>query len=373
MSNPSITFFPVGNGNFTLIQVDGVNIVVDINGTKDEEGEDGKTSLEILRPFLPEVNGTRQLDVLCITHGDKDHCGGFAEFKQKIDGGQLVVGEIWHSNYDRTSDTEESKLPKDYLALRAEILRRRRFGNLKYGDVEVPLTAWQDESAAFSAARRPDSFSMKVLSPYFKDKGDRDWQVNDVSLVLNIEVLGLNVLHPGDSSAKTWQERIIPYTLSKDEMKDWAQAEFLIASHHGSFSFFGEDRDAVREADPYPDNYEALDYVAPEHLLVLAEKRFPTSRDESGKRPPHYAAYKWYHKWFRDNRRVSEDDEHPAQFKYTADGHIRLEHGDDGWELVDDWSPDDDGGGNGDGGGDDGGKGFRYRPGPTRRRGDEYA
>jgi hypothetical protein len=105
---------------------------------------------------------------------------------------------------------------------------------------------------------------------------------------------------------------------------------------------------------------------------VLAEKQFPTSRDESGRQPPHYAAYKWYHKWFREHRGVSEEDEHPEEFKYTADGHIRLERGDDGWELVDDWSPDDDGGGNGDGG-SDGDKGFRYRPGPTRRRGDEYA
>ena len=371
MSNPSITCFRVGNGNFTLIQIDGVNIVVDINGTKDEEGEDGKTSLEILRPFLPEEGGTRKLDVLCITHGDKDHCGGFAEFKQEIDGGRLVVGEIWHSNYDRTSDTAEAELPKDYLALRAEILRRRRSGNSKYGDVEVPLSAWQDESAAFSAARRPDGFSMKVLSPYYKDKGDRDWEVNDVSLVLNIEALGINVLHPGDSSAKTWQERIIPYTLSKDEMKEWAQAEFLIASHHGSCTFFGKDRDTVRVADPYPDNYEALDYVAPEHLLVLAEKRFPTSSGENDERPPDDAAYKWYHKWFRDNRGVSVDVGHPEQFKYTAEGHIRLEHGEDGWDWVRGWAPDDDGGG--DGGGDDGGRGFRYRPGPTRRGGDEYA
>ena len=365
MIDPSITFFKVGNGNFTLIQVDGVNVVVDINGTKEEEGTGGKTALEMLRPFLPVDGGVRRLDVLCITHGDQDHCGGFAEFKEEIDAGRLAVGEIWHSNYDRTLVTEESKLPKDYLALRAEILRRRRCGSSRYGDVEVPLSAWQDESAAFSAARRPDGFSMKVLSPYYKDKGDRDWQVNDVSLVLNIEVLGLNVLHPGDSSAKTWQERIIPYTLRRPGMEGWARAEILVASHHGSYSFFGENRDAVREADPYPDNYEALNFVEPDHLLVPAEKRFPTSRDKSGEDPPHYSAYKWYHKWFRENRGVSEYTLHPDEFKYTADGHVRLERSSDGWHWVDDWSPPDDDG--------DGGRGFVYRRGQTRRGGSEYA
>ena len=365
MGNPSITFFAVGNGNFTLIQVDGVNVVVDINGTKEEKGESGKTSLEILRPFLPREGGASRLDVLCITHGDRDHCGGFAEFKEEIDRGRLVVGEIWHSNYDRTSVTEASKLPPDYLALRTEILRRRRSGSPRYGDVEVPLTAWQDEGAAFSAARRPDGFSMKVLSPYYKDKGDKDWQVNDVSLVLNMEILGLNVLHPGDSSAKTWQERIIPYTLRRRGMGDWARAEILIASHHGSYSFFGENRDAVREANPHPDNYGALDYVGAGHLLVPAEKRFPTSRDKSGQEPPHYSAYKWYHRWFRDNRGVPESDPHPERFKYTAEGHVRLERGGDGWRWRDDWSPPD--------GGGDGGRGFVYRRGETRRGGSEYA
>jgi hypothetical protein len=363
VSDPSVTFFQVGNGNFTLIRVRDANIIVDINGTKEEKGAEGKTPLEMLRPFLPEEDGTLYLDVLCITHGDHDHCGGFAEFKEEMDAGRLVVGEVWHSNYDRTQVTEESELPEDYLALRAEILRRRGIENPGYGDVEVPLTAWQDETAAFSAVERPDGFSIKVLSPYYKDKGDEDWEVNDVSLVLNIEVLGLNILFPGDSSAKTWQERVIPYTLRKEGMEDWADAEILVAAHHGSYSFFGENREEVLNADPYPDNYEALDYGEPDFLLVLAEKRFPTSLDQSGARAPHYSAYKWYHKWFRENRGVSEGDEHPDQFKYTADGHLRLEYGDDGWEWRDDWSPDDDGGG----------KGFRYRRGPTRRGGDEYA
>ena len=372
MSHPSVTFFQVGNGNFTMIQLEDANIVVDINGTKEEESEEGQTPLEILQPLLPEEDGTLDLDVLCITHGDVDHCGGFAEFKEEIDEGRLVIGEIWHPNYDRTLVTEEEDLPEDYLKLHEEIMRRREASSEEYGDVEVPLTAWDDEEDAFLAVEKPDGFSMKVLSPYIKDDGDTDWDVNDVSLILNLEIEGLSILFPGDSGVKTWQERVIPYTLNKDGMEDWAEADFLIASHHGSFTFFGEDREEVREADPQPDNYETLNYVEPEHLLTLSEKRFPTTRDESGQQPPHYAAYKWYHKWFREHRGVSEDDKHPEQFKYTADGHIRLEYGDDGWKWVDDWSPDD-GGGNGGGGGKEGGKGFRYRPGPTRRRGDEYA
>lgn len=83
MSNPSVTFFQVGNGNFTLIQIGDTNIVVDINGTKTELGEQGKTPLEMLRPFLPEEGGTLRLDVLCITHGDLDHCGGFPSSKRR--------------------------------------------------------------------------------------------------------------------------------------------------------------------------------------------------------------------------------------------------------------------------------------------------
>lgn len=359
-SERSITFFQVGNGNCCFVQIDDLRMVFDMKGT------DKLTSWELLSPFLRIKDGVHQLDVLCNSHGDQDHCGGFGDFADRIRDGSLVIGSIWHPNYDRTKVDDESDLPDDYLALHQEILRRQAIAEPKYGDLEVPLTAWDDEKKAFEGMAMPSEVSLRVLSPYVKDENDFDWDVNDVSLVLRMTVSDLSVLWPGDSSSKIWQERIIPITLAKEDMKDWARAEVSLASHHGSYKFFGPDRDEVLNANPAPDNYEALDYIEPEILVVSAVSRFPIGGDESGDQPPHYAAWKWYHKWFRDNRGVGAEDKHPDSFKYTADGHLRLCLGDDGWGWVEDWSPPDD-----DGGGEE--IGFSYRGGETRRGGGQYA
>lgn len=374
MTQRDITFIPVGNSNFCFISIDGMSIVLDLGCTKD------KSSFSLLKALLkPDKNGVRYLDVLCVSHGDTDHCRGFAEFKKAMDDGTLIIGSIWHPDYDR-SEVQDTEDLTDYCALHEEIERRKKVKQPGYGDIQVALTAWDDESIAFQGLTIPDNVSLKVLNPYLKDD-EEDMNVNESSLVINLCISELSILYMGDAGYEAWQERIIPHTLTPQAKREWAQADILVNAHHGSFSFFGKTRDEVREADPYPDNYEALDYISPAFMITSASTYFPTSRDQSGDQPPHYAAWKWYHKWFCDNRNIDETDKHPACWKYTADGYIRLEYGDDGWEWLDDWSPDDDG--------DDGGsevqsfsymnsaahqpKGFSYMGGPTKRGGRHYA
>jgi beta-lactamase superfamily II metal-dependent hydrolase len=367
----SITFFPVGCGNCTLICVDDFRMVFDLHGL------DGKSSYEMLKPYLPERDGIRYLDVLCISHGDQDHCKGFAEVKEEIDAGRLVIGMIWHSAFDRTNSTSDDDLPEDYLALEDELDRRRGVLHPGYGDLQVALTAWDDETRAFNGLEIPDDLSLRVLSPYRKDDETDEWDANDMCLVINLTISGLPVLFAADSSAAIWQERIFPHTLDDEDKRDWAKASVLVASHHGSYTFFGEEREYVLKATPYPANYAALEAIEPDEVIISADARFPTSYDVAGEYPPHYAAWKWYHLWFRESREVAESDHHPDQFKYTCDGHLRLELAEDGvWEWVDDWMPDDDSPSEGEKASPDGGnpgKGFVYRGGETHRGGGHYA
>lgn len=366
MSERSITLFQVGCGNCALVRVGDMRLVFDLHGTED------RSSYELLKPLLRKVGGRHYLDVLCISHGDLDHCQGFAEFKREMDAGRLVIGSIWHSAFDRTRSTNEDDLPEDYLALEDELERRRAVPSPGYGDLQVALTAWDDEVTAFEGLDLPDDLTLRVLSPYRKDDETDEWDVNDMCVVMNLTVSGLSILFAADSTAGIWQERIFAHTLDDPDKQDWARADVLVASHHGSYTFFGADRDAVRTADPAPENYAALDAIQAEWLVISADAQFPTSRDAAGAYPPHYAAWKWYHRWFRDHRDVAADDLHPEQFKYTCNGHVRLALADDQWEWVNDWTPDDDP--------DDGGKtraagdkGFIYRGGETRRGGGHYA
>jgi|GEM_PF-4733530 len=370
-SSRSITLFPVGCGNCTLICADDLRMVFDLHGA------DGKSSYALMSPYLPERDGVRYLDVLCISHGDRDHCEGFIEIKKEIDAGRLVIGTIWHSAFDRTNDTLAGDLPEDYLALEKELDRRRRVQNPAYGDLQIPLTAWDDEVRAFEGLNAPGDLSLRVLNPYLKDDGTEEWTVNDMCLVINLTISGLSVLFAADSSAAIWQERIFPHTLNDEDKRDWAKANILVASHHGSYTFFGEEREYVLKANPAPANYAALDAIEPDELVISAESRFPTSSDASGDYPPHYAAWKWYHLWFRENRAVAEDDLHPSQFKYTCDGYLRLELAeDDAWEWVDDWTPDYDASASDEKTASErghAGKAFVYRGGETQRGGGHFA
>jgi len=330
----NVTHFSVGNGNCSVIESDDFLMIIDLNKTEDKD-----SSYDLLKPFFRQENGVDTIDVLYVTHGDEDHCLGFKKFKEKIDSGDLVIGSIWHQGYDKEKNHDpkiDPPLSEDYLALNKEIKRRQKITNQHFGDIEKALKAKDDNTEAFDGLNEPENFNVKVISPIDGDNEDSIYDHNDLALIIKFEIEGKTMLYTGDSPSKYWQERIIPEVLDSDNYEDWAEAEILEVGHHGSYDFFGENRDKVR-TDEEPDNYEALDRIKPNDLIISAESRFPTSRDKKRDSPPHYAAWKWYHKWFRENRDVSEDDKHPEEFKYTSDGNVRLEFDEEKWEWIENW------------------------------------
>lgn len=327
----SITHFQVGNGNCSMIQADNFLMIIDLYSH-----QDGTSSYELLKPFFRKRDGKDCIDVLCISHGDGDHCGGFDEFKEQIDSGELVIGAIWHQGYDRGDD---ESLPTGYKKLRKEIQRREKITRPKFGDLLQEPKAKDTEQDLSNGITFPDNFEINVLSPFEGDNENSSYDHNDLSLVLNILFEDQQTLFAADSSSKYWQDKIIPELLDVKGYRNCAKAQDLIASHHGSYTFFGKDRDEVREAEDGPDNYGALDKINPAKLIISAKDKFPLNGDSSGELPPHYAARKWYHKWFVENRGVKEDEKHPDAFYYTSEGDIRFEHENGEWSEIndDDW------------------------------------
>lgn len=335
MGQKAVTFFQVGNGNCCLVEYDDFRMVFDLNGTEE------KNSWELLSPFFRKSDNKLYLDVLCVSHGDEDHCKNFQLFKKQLDKENLIIGSILHTDYDRTINEDIKDLPDEYLALKEVIDQRKELDSSEYGKIESTLSCGDNENDAFEGIDFPDGIKLKVISPFSEDDED-DWDNNDLSLIINFDILGLTFLFTGDSSSKIWQNRVLPDALI-DEQKDWAKAKILIASHHGSFAFFGENRDDVRDNSDEPDNYNSLKFINPSYLIVSACDKFPTSGDSSGDQPPHYAAWKWYFKWFKENYDLKKDDKHPKRFLYTSNGHIRFEYNDDSkkWKINKGWKPDD--------------------------------
>lgn len=331
----SFTHFCVGNGNCSVIEDDNFVQIIDLNGNEE------KSSYELLKPFFRQKNGKDIIDVLVITHGDEDHCKGFSKFKEELDGGNLIIGSIWHQGYDRTKDEKYMKNPSaDYLDLNLEIKRRKKIKHPSFGDIQIEPKARDNSNDLFVGISKPIDFDICVLSPFKRDDEDSKYDVNDLSIVLNVNYKGLSMLYTGDSSSKYWQDRIFPKLLDKKKFSNWAKADVLVTSHHGSATFFGPDRITVRDSNPLPDNYEALNKIDADTFVVSAVSKFPLSGDSSGDQPPHYAAWKWYHKWVRENRGISENDKHPSNFKYTSEGNFRWVYKNYRWELKENWSRD---------------------------------
>lgn len=330
----NIYHFPVGNGNCSVIELEDFVMVIDLNKT-----EEAESTYEMLKPYFRK-NDVNQyiLDVLCITHGDQDHCCGFQKLKEEIEAENLIIGSIWHQGYDRTFINRQKDLSTDYLKLRKEIKRRESIENPIFGEyVKQPKTG-NKANELFETNDLPAELELTVISPLEGDNETSVYNHNDLSIVINFNIDGIKMLYVGDSTSKYWQGRIFPDFLNKKDNESKAQTQVLISSHHGSYTFFGNDRDTVRDAKPFPENYGAMDSISPSKMIISSQDKFPL-RDRKRDRPPHYAARKWYYKWFVDNRNVNVDTERPTQFKYTADGCIRLKKSetDIGWE----WAKDD--------------------------------
>src|SRR3984957_11314069 len=77
-----VTFFPVGNGDMTLIVLGdqaGTTILIDCNirAAADDPEDDTRDVGKDLRDRLRrDSNGRPYVDVLLLTHPDEDHCLG---------------------------------------------------------------------------------------------------------------------------------------------------------------------------------------------------------------------------------------------------------------------------------------------------------
>lgn len=320
----------VGNGNCCVVEANNFVMVVDLHG------DDDNSSYDLVSPHFRNKGGKDCLDVLVVTHGDRDHCGGYKKFQEEMDADNLIIGKIIHQGYDRILSDDDDSWSEDYECLQNEINRREDVDNPEFGDlVEAPKAGDLIEDV-LEGVDYPGDMLFDVLSPVEGDDEDSEYDVNDVSLVFRLDFDNLEgMLFAGDSSSKYWQEKILP-NLEDDS----AKSKYLLVAHHGSFTFFGDNRDDVRNADPEPDNYEALDEIEPKELIISANSKFPTNGDSSGDQPPHYAAYKWYHKWFRDNRGVKDkkDEPHPNSWHYTSDVNICIEESNNNWVVDKSWT-----------------------------------
>ncbi|MDQ3283277.1 MAG: metallohydrolase [Acidobacteriota bacterium] len=135
MAKPHIIFYPVGNGDMTLIETEsGRKIVIDTN-IRDAADDPNDPTPDVAKKLKERLNrdaeGRPYVDVLLLSHPDQDHCNGMDKHfhlgpldKYPKKGDKIVVREIWSSPIVFRRASRKHTLTADAKAFQKEAIRR---------------------------------------------------------------------------------------------------------------------------------------------------------------------------------------------------------------------------------------------------------
>jgi len=212
-----IEFFPVGNGDMTLITLEsGRTILIDVNIRKaadDEDDEDAVDVAQLLRDRIErDAEGRLYVDAFLLSHPDEDHCRGLtrhfhlgppADWNKK--GDLILIREMWSSPiiFRRKKDVD-GKLCDDADAWWGEARRR----------VNLYRSAQQKSSIK-------DGDRIQVLG---EDKDGKTDDLTDILVEADTQITRIG----GDADGTFYGWLLAPHLVSKEE------AETLSGKNHSS-------------------------------------------------------------------------------------------------------------------------------------------
>lgn len=138
----TLTFFPVGNGDMTLVKladIDSTSILIDINIRTDADDASSPTrdvAADLRSRLKSDVNGRPYVDVFLLSHPDQDHCRGlerhfylgplvdYPDDKKPHNEKRIIIREIWSSPIVFRRASKNHVLCGDAKAFNGEAKRR---------------------------------------------------------------------------------------------------------------------------------------------------------------------------------------------------------------------------------------------------------
>ena len=271
----TITFFPVGNGDMTLLALEsGRKILVDVNirTAADDENDETRDVAEDLRARLDrDSEGRLYVDAFLISHPDQDHCGGVrnhfhlgAPDAYDKDDDKIFIRELWSSPIVFRRAGTQMKLCEDAKALNAEARRRvRRFKDVghsvgdgdriqimgrdedgKTDDLEDILVE-VDELVTKINGKTDGSMNARLLGPLPVSDDEEEEEAlekNRSSVILRFSIQGGGIsdkcrfLTGGDAGVAIW-ERL----WANHNDNDWLEYDLLQTPHHCSWRVLSHD------------------------------------------------------------------------------------------------------------------------------------
>ena len=331
-----MTFFPVGNGDMTLIQTKtNKYIMIDCNIRNAENDDKIYDCNEYLQGNLPIDDGQIYLDAFFLTHSDNDHCRGIRDYfnlcaPEDSDDDKIRIDELYvpaklmmdetHYNDDADAIREEAQRRLDLLGTdeadtpgnRIKIVGYSK--ELKdYTDAIVPA----GETISDINGNTDYGAEIFVLRPVKKANDDEESDVNDctASFKITFEINGGTyvAIIGGDLKCENWKEVI--------ELNPDMTFDLLLAPHHCSWHAVSSEDTHTGKADPVIEEFLEK---SKENAYVVSSSKV-IKRD--GDNPPSYRAKNVYIKHLKKQDRFkctaeypNADDPKPLTFKITGQG-----------------------------------------------------
>lgn len=266
MAIPEVTFFPVGNGDMTLIKLSsGRKILIDVNIR--QPGDDVRDVLKDLRERLEEDDeGRPYVDAMVLSHPDQDHCRGLcehfhlgplSEYPTKGEASKIVIREMWSSPLVFRRASKNHTLSNDARAWNTEAKRRvalfREEGELDDGDRILimgedadgktddilDIVVKTDQRITTVAGKVETNFSGLLLAPLNSDseEGAEDLSKNESSVIINYSIGtgavedAVKFLSGGDAEVYIWEKQWERHRTDTSAL----QYDLLSTPHHCSW------------------------------------------------------------------------------------------------------------------------------------------
>src|SRR5260370_21460592 len=241
MGEASITYFPVGNGDTSLVRLkDGTSILIDVCISTDDEDK-----YDVHGHLIGELRSEEvvlHLDAFILTHPDQDHIRGWYKHfysgdpskysKSDKKEGRNVADEVWFA--PRIFAPHEKELCQEASDFRKEVNRRielfrkgsqasglpgNRFRVVGFSDnpdlkgLDAFLAVPGNVTSKVNTSVKND-FEMFVHAPTKKDSDVKWGERNDTSIVLQMRFkVGANskaalAMFGGDAQCRIWSNII---------------------------------------------------------------------------------------------------------------------------------------------------------------------
>ncbi|AFK05473.1 cobyric acid synthase CobQ (plasmid) [Emticicia oligotrophica DSM 17448] len=364
--NSKITYFPVDNGDTSLISIVEenlvTNIIVDCNIRESSTGDTDLTKFDVKKALITslkrkKVNDTHEVpytDCFILTHGDYDHLRGFEKnfyqgdplnYKEKNkNNGEILINELWFSPMvmgKSTTDDEDcfNKEAKRRIKLHKENnSAKNNDGNriiiVGYDDNEK-LIELDDvrkipgNIVSVFNGQKLKTFSIFIHAPYKHQLSISDPNKNHTSVVFQARFKRFEnstefctlAMFGGDSDHFSWD--VILEKTKKYKNEKALEWDIFLAPHHCSWTFFN-DTPQVDNPTPVDTSLQVLDYKRNGAKVIASCKEIKNNDDN----PPHFKAKEQYVKKVKDAANFLNTATHikngktpqPIVFEITSQG-----------------------------------------------------